>query len=148
MKLASEDEESIRATAREWERSWNAHDMRRLADLFTDDSDFVSVHASHWRGRKEIALQHEIRHQTRFRSSIWHTRVVSVSALASDVALVHVHWERHGDFDFEDRPTPVAHGLFTWILLRQAGRWLIRAAQNTNVLPRLDDSSEPNRKEL
>jgi uncharacterized protein (TIGR02246 family) len=135
MKLSPPVEDPIRAVLGEWERSWNAHDMHALANLFTDDADFVNVYGAHWCGRAEIALRHEERHATRFRASTWRTRAVAVSPLSPDIALVHVDWERCGDLDFDGKRKESMQGIFTWVLLRRAGRWLIRAAQNTNVLP-------------
>lgn len=135
MQLSATDEESIRAMAGEWKRSWNAHDMCALASLFTADADFVSVFASHWRGRDEIAAAHEARHARRFRASRWHNQTVTVAGLSNDVALAHVDWTRRGDHDPEDIPVGAVHGTFTWVLLRQqSGQWRIRAAQNTNAL--------------
>ena len=127
-----EDEAKIRAIAANWQTAWNEHDMQALARLFTEDADFVNVGAKHWKGRKEIEEQHSAR-LGQFLESVFATKEVTVQFLKPDIALVHVEWSLAGDKDPDGTPRKPREGLFTWILVRQADGWLIRAAQNTNL---------------
>ena len=126
------DEASIRAIAAHFEESWNRHDMSSLANSFTEDADFVNVGAKHWKGRKEIAEQHAAR-LGQFIDSSWTTNAVTTQFLKADVALVHIAWSLRGDKDPDGIIRLPREGLFTWLVIKRGGEWLIRAAQNTNA---------------
>jgi len=125
---------AVESLAVQWQDAWNRHDMSAVAALFTEDADFVNVFGARWRGRREIEQAHVERHMTRFAGTLWRNTSVIVQSLAANVALVHVSWSRTGDLDFEGRPKGEMQGIFTWVATLQSGRWLIRAAQNTNVV--------------
>lgn len=128
------DEAAIRALATQWEQSWNQHDMKQLFELVTDDADFVNVGARHWKGRQQIEAEHTAR-LGQFRESTWSTKAVAVQFLQPDIALVHVDWTLQGDKESDGTPRPPRGGVFTWVVVKQSGGWLIRAAQNTNLGP-------------
>jgi len=48
-----------------------------------------------------------------------------VQFLRPDLALVHLAWGME----------PPREGLFTWLMVKEGDKWLIRAAHNTNVAP-------------
>jgi uncharacterized protein (TIGR02246 family) len=125
------EERKIRATVALWEHAWNNHDMKALAALFTDDADFVNVGARHWKGRTAIQAQHASRLE-QFIESVWTTKGVTVQFLKPDLALAHITWGMRGDKDPDGTPRQPRDGLFTWVVVRQRGHWLVRAAQNTN----------------
>lgn len=134
--MTESTDEAARAVAHEWEAAWNAHDMARLASLFTDDADLVTVAATHLRGRAEIETTHAAMHRTQFQASVWTNGDTTVQRLGPEWALVHQAWSIRGDLDPDGTPRAPRHGLFTWLLQRQGdGAWRIRAAQNTNAAP-------------
>ncbi len=132
--MSSTVEESARAIAREWEAAWNAHDMTRLAALFTDDADLVTVAATRLRGRAQIESSHAAMHRTQFQHSVWACHETEVQALGESFALVHQAWSIRGDLDPDGTPRAPRHGLFTWWLQATPQGWRIRAAQNTNAV--------------
>lgn len=123
--MQRQDEDLIRQLIQRWEEAWNSHDMAAIATLVSDDADFVNVWGMRWRGRAQIEREHAERHRTQFKDSVWTTRGVRIQFLKPDVALVHLEWGMQ----------PPRQGLFTWIMLKEQGKWLIRAAHNTNVAP-------------
>jgi uncharacterized protein (TIGR02246 family) len=123
--MQRQGEDLIRQVIRRWEEAWNSHDMAAMATLVSDDADFVNVWGMHWRGRAQIEREHAERHRAQFKDSVWITREVRIQFLRPDVALVHLAWSMK----------PPRDGLFTWIMLKEPGRWRIRAAHNTNVTP-------------
>ena len=125
------DEHSIRALATQFERAWNSHDMNLLGAITTEDVDFVNVAGLHWKGRAEVVREHVERHKVRFKNSVWTTERVSVQMLARDMALVYVDWQTRGDLDFDLKPWPPRTGIFSWLVVKNAGSWKIRAVQNT-----------------
>jgi uncharacterized protein (TIGR02246 family) len=127
----SADEQSIRGLATEFEQAWNSHDMNKLGSITTEDIDFVNVAGLHWKGRSEVVKEHAERHKVRFKNSVWTTERVAVQFLSPDMALVHVDWQTRGDLDFNLKPWPPRTGIFSWLVVKNAGGWLIRAVQNT-----------------
>jgi uncharacterized protein (TIGR02246 family) len=125
------EEREIRAIAVRWQQAWNTHDMKALAALFTADADFVNVGARHWKGRSEIQAQHAARLE-QFIGSVWTTKEITVQFLKPDIAVAHITWGMRGDKDPDGTPRQPREGLFTWVVVRQGGNWLVRAAQNTN----------------
>ena len=126
------DEAPIRAIASQWEKAWNQHDMKALAQLFTDDADFVNVAGRHWKGRAEIEARHQER-LVQFKDSTWTTRRVAVEFLRPEIALVHVDWGLKGDTDPDGTKRQPRDGVFLWVVVKKGAQWQIRAAQNTNV---------------
>jgi uncharacterized protein (TIGR02246 family) len=126
------DEAQIRTIATSWQSAWNAHDMKALFALVTTDADFVNVGGKHWKGCEQIEAEHTLR-LSQFQESTWATKNVTVQFLKPDIALVHVDWSIVGDKDPDGTARKPREGLFTWIVTKHGGHWLIRAAQNTNI---------------
>ncbi|HUG12368.1 MAG TPA: SgcJ/EcaC family oxidoreductase [Opitutaceae bacterium] len=126
------DTEALRAVAREMAESWNAHDMRRFAALFTNDADFMNVAATHWKGREQIEAEHTRLHAGQFRESMLAVDEVAVQFPTRDMALVHVRWNIRGDRNADDTARQPRGGVFSWVVLRTSQGWRIRSAHNTN----------------
>ena len=126
------DIETIRGVATQWEEAWNRHDMSMMAELLTEDTDFVNVLGSHWKGRIEIEHEHATLHQRQFKESVWTTRNVHVQSLQPDLALVHVEWAIRGDRNPDGTMRQPRQGIFTWVMQRHREIWYIRAVHNTD----------------
>jgi uncharacterized protein (TIGR02246 family) len=114
---------------------WNAHDMRKFAELFTEDADFVNVIGLWWHGRSEIQKAHEALHATRMKDSHLAATDTAVRVLGPDVAVIHVRWELTGDTGIDGVTLPARHGILSLVTVRAGGKWLIASAQNTDVVP-------------
>jgi uncharacterized protein (TIGR02246 family) len=68
-----------------------------------------------------------------FKESVWETTDVQVQFLKPDIALVHVRWGMSGDKDPDGTPRQPRRGIFTRVFIKEGGRWLIKASQNTNI---------------
>lgn len=126
------DTEELHAVAREMTESWNAHDMRRFAALFTDDADFVNVAGTHWKGREQIEAEHARLHIGQFRESVLAVDQVAVQFPTRDMALVHVLWNMRGDQNADGSARQPRSGVFSWVAVRTQQGWRIRSAHNTN----------------
>ena len=126
------DTEALRDMAREMAESWNAHDMRRFAALFTDDADFVNVAGTHWKGRTQIEAAHARLHVGQFRESVLAIDQVAVQFPTRDMALVHVMWNMRGDRNADETARQPRSGVFSWLVAWTADGWRIRSAHNTN----------------
>ena len=130
------DDQAIREVVRRWDGAWNAHDMKAMGRLLAENADFVNIAGLHWKGRSQIELEHAERHKTNLKDSVSVTRHVEVQILSPAIALVHIDWGMTGDRDFDGTPRSPREGIFTWVMEKKDGEWLIRAAQNTNTAPR------------
>jgi uncharacterized protein (TIGR02246 family) len=130
----SADTKSIRDIEVRWQEGWNRHDITALADLFTEDADFVTVIGRWCKGKKDFYDYHVRLHQVMFKDSIWKTTDTQIRFLKPDVAIVHVNWGITGDRDADGAPRNVPRdGIFTQVLVKQNGQWRISASQNTNI---------------
>lgn len=122
-------------TAPAFADAWNRHDMDAFAALFDEHADFVNVIGLHWRGREQIRRAHAELHRTRMKDSHLAIQSHSVRMLRPDVALVHATWDLAGDTGIDGRPSPPRHGVLSFVVILEGGRWLIAASQNTDIVP-------------
>jgi uncharacterized protein (TIGR02246 family) len=116
-----------------WQDAWNRHDMKALAALVAEDVDFIAVGGTWLKNRKDFEEHHAKRHEMQFKESIWTTSAVKVKFLKRDIAIVHVNWSLKGDKDPDGTPRQPRRGIFTRVVTKQNGKWLIVASQNTNI---------------
>jgi uncharacterized protein (TIGR02246 family) len=129
----ADDEKAIRDGIAQWEAAWNKHDAKMGSALFADDADFINVNASFWKGRPEIEEAHAKLFATIFKDSTFKAIDTSVRFVTQDVALAHVKWEISGDKNPDGTPRQPRQGIFTQVLVKKDGRWLINAWHNTNI---------------
>ena len=110
--------------------------MAAFAAAFSEDADFVNVVGMHWRGRQEIEAKHTVTHRTIFRNSNLQIVEQSVRFLSPSIALAHVWTQLKGAEHLPGRDVPATRRtLMTCVLVKEADRWLIRAAHNTDIVP-------------
>jgi uncharacterized protein (TIGR02246 family) len=129
----SNDLETVKQIERGWQDAWDRHDMKALAALVAEDVDFITVSGIWLKGRKAFEEHHSRVHAMQFKESVWTTTDVQVKFLKPDVALVHVSWGLRGDKDPDGTPRQPRRGIFTRVLTKQGGKWLIQASHNTDI---------------
>ncbi len=127
------DIEVINQIEKNWQEAWNRHDMKALATLVAEDVDFITVSGTWLKGRKAFEEHHARLHVMQFKESVWATSDVQVKFLKPDVAIVHVSWGMRGDKDPDGTPRQPRRGIFTRVIAKEGGKWLIKASQNTNI---------------
>lgn len=132
-----DDATAVRGLEKAWCEAWNDHDVRALADLLLPDADFVTVSGKWLHGKKEFFEHTKRLHDTQFKDSVHSVSRTEVRFLGSGLAVAHVRWGLKGDTDPDGTPREPRTGIFTQVLRKKAGRWLILASQNTNdrILP-------------
>ena len=140
------DETAIRAVEMGLQEAWNHHDMKAWANLFTEDADFVNVAGWWWKGRGEIEKKHTEIHAYIFRDSTLTIGEVQTKFLTPEIAIVHVLWSLAGNRNPDGSDGQPRKGIFTQVLQRQNGKWLIAAAQNTDSRPEVPPAMGPPRK--
>ncbi len=133
------DSKAIRQLATDWESAWNRRDAAALAAILAEDVDFLSVLGPNgWgKGRKAFQEAHASMLQTYFAESTWTAREIYVRYLRADIAIAHVLWSTTGDKVRHVKHGAPRQGIFTWVVEKQNGRWLVVASQNTESMPYL-----------
>jgi uncharacterized protein (TIGR02246 family) len=133
------DEAAIKQVAMAWQEGWNKHDAAGLAALLVEDVDFVTVVGPEgWlKGRKKFQDYTAEIHKRYFKDSVWTTKETRVRFLRPDVAVAHVLWSHLGaNVPLPGRRPDVPQpGIFTWVLEKRDGKWLVVASQNTESPP-------------
>ena len=128
------DEAAVRAVAMRQSATWNQHDAKAYASLFTEDCDVVNVVGWRWKGRAELEGKLTAAFAYTFRESELAVTRVDVRFLAPDVALAHAIWSMTGARTPAGIPEP-HEGIQTLVLSKHDGQWLIAGFQNTHSIP-------------
>jgi uncharacterized protein (TIGR02246 family) len=131
------DRTAIETLGKTWQDTWNRHDMDALSLLLTEDVDFVSVLGPKgWlKGRQQWLAVRAKMHKTYFTESVWTTREAHIKFLRPDLAIAHVLWSTTGDKVRHVKHGEPREGIFTWVVEKRSGTWLIVASQNTETMP-------------
>ena len=129
------DEAAVRDVPRAFAAAWAKHDGQQLARIMSEDVDFVDVAGDWLRGRPDFALYHSRLLSVRFRDSTLTPLETSVRFLRPDMAVLHWSWRIEGDRNFDLSPRKPRFGVFTMIVEKKGGEWLVTLAQNTNRIP-------------
>ncbi len=129
------DEAAVRNIPQAFAAAWAKHDGQQLARIMSENVDFVDVAGDWLRGRGDFALYHSRLLSVRFRDSTLTPLEISVRFLRPDLAVLHWSWRIEGDRNFDLTPRKPRFGLFTMIVAKTRGEWLVTVAQNTNRIP-------------
>jgi uncharacterized protein (TIGR02246 family) len=131
------DEAAITQVGKAWQDAWNSRDSHALASLLAEDADFVTVLGPNgWlKGRARFETVHAGMFPRLFSKSVWTTKETQVRFLRPDMAIAHVLWATTGDEVRHVKHGSPREGIFTWVLEKRNGQWLIVASQNTEVMP-------------
>jgi len=128
------DEATVRAVPQAFVAAWAKHDGHELAKIMSQNVDFVNVGGDWLHGRTDFELYHTRLLSGPFKQSTLKVLDTAVSFLRPDLAVLHWSWIIQGD-GMED---PTTHeprrGIFTMIVERQGGVWLVAVAQNTDQM--------------
>jgi uncharacterized protein (TIGR02246 family) len=129
------DEEAVDKVPQAFAAAWGKHNGHQLALTMASDVDFVNVGGDWIHGRADFELYHTRLLAGRFKESILTPVDSSVRFLRPDLALLHWSWRLEGDRNEDLTPRKPRMGIFTMVVERQSGDWLIVAAQNSNFIP-------------
>jgi len=130
----NQGEDAVRHVTLQQAVTWNAHDARAYAALFTEDCDVVNVVGWWWKGRAELERKLAAAFSYVFKDSKLTIEDVQVRFVAPDIALAHARWSMVGAHTPPGMPEPRA-GIQTLVLTRHGGAWLITGFQNTASVP-------------
>ncbi len=126
----AKDEQAIQKIIDDYAVTWNNHDMKASAALFSDDADCVVISGKHMKGRDEIFSYHDELHRGPFKDRRLSAQLKDLRFIRPDVAIGHIAFEgKPSATDVEKRGATSA--LATVVLERERGRWSIAAFHNT-----------------
>ena len=128
------DEAAVRDVPRAFAAAWATHDGHELAKIMSEDVDFVNVGGDWLHGRADFELYHTRLLSGRFKQSMLTPLQTSARFLRADLAAVHWSWSVQGDRNEDGTMRKPRFGIFTMIVEKRSGVWLVVEAQNTNQI--------------
>jgi uncharacterized protein (TIGR02246 family) len=126
------DEAAVHNVPQAFAAAWAKHDGHQLAKIMSEDVDFVNVNAEWLHGRTDFELIHTRLLSGRFKQSTVTPLEIKVRFLRPDLAVLHWNWKIVGDQNQDLTARKPRFGLFTMIVEKRGGEWLVVVAQNTN----------------
>jgi uncharacterized protein (TIGR02246 family) len=136
------DAADIRAVQARQAETWNRHDAKAYAALFTEDADVVNIVGWRWKGRAQLEARMTAAFAYVFRESTLTVTDVETRFLAPEIAIAHVRWTMTGARMPPGMPEP-RQGIQTLTMVKKAGQWRIAAFQNTVSTPEAPFPVEP-----
>jgi len=131
---ASENKE-IRTVVAGYADAWNRHDVAALANLLTDDADWINIVGMHWRGRAAVLKGHDVYHRTFFRNTPLDFTDIDLRPVTQD-AVIAVVTIKVGDFTPPDgQPRIGTQDRLSLVIAKGPGGWRIVHGHNTVIEP-------------
>lgn len=122
--------------AEQWVQAWNNRDAVALANLFTEDAEFVNVVGLWWHNRHDIWKAHDYGLKVIFNESHLELRKVTVKFVLPEVAIVHVRMKLTGQTAHASVQKPADRkNIFSFVLKKEEKGWVTLSAHNTDVVP-------------
>lgn len=125
------------SVARRFVEAWNRADADALAEVFSEDADFVNVVGFWWHGRRQIRHNHAIGFRDMFGDSTMSLERVRTRPLDGTHSVVQARWNMQGQRSPDGIIDPgPRRGVFTFVCLRRPdGTWLAVTGHNTDIVP-------------
>jgi uncharacterized protein (TIGR02246 family) len=130
------DKTEVVAVMRSLEDAWAKRDMTAFRSLLTEDCDWVNIVGMHWHGRDEVTEMHHVLLEGRYKGVNLHSLSLDETEIAPGVVLV-IQKSQLDDFVTPDgHAVKALQTMGLTVLVKQDGRWLIRASENSSIDPR------------
>jgi uncharacterized protein (TIGR02246 family) len=128
------DETAVHNIPQAFAAAWAKHDGHQLAKIMSEDVDFINVGGDWLHGRADFELYHTRLLSGRFKESTLTPLETAVRFLRPELAVLHWSWTVQGDRNEDGSLRKPRFGIFTMIVEKRGGEWLIVEAQNTNQM--------------
>ncbi len=123
------DHQPLNQLVRDFQESWNRHDLELFARLFHADATFVNRFATYWRGRDSIVEGHRQIHATVYSDSSLAIEDPDVDDIGDDAAILHF-WTRLTAGAAHPAGPHDVDCLLMAVATRRDGGWAFQAVQN------------------
>ena len=117
------DSSAIRQVIDEFVAAFNRHDAHGWAMPFAEDGDFTNVSGLTKHGRSQLEERFKELFNGPLRNSHRTATVRHIRFAKPDVAFADAEWALEGSLAADGSVNPVRKGIFTWVLIKQQGRW-------------------------
>jgi uncharacterized protein (TIGR02246 family) len=114
-------EAAIKRVLDTYTEAWNRYDSHALATLFTEDCDYVIVSGGNTHGREALETTFARNFNSNLKNSTRTDSIRRLRFLTQDIASLDDYWV----LNVPGTDQPRREGYYTWILVRQSGRWLV-----------------------
>lgn len=128
------DDRAIRSLEQQFEDAWNRNDVNGMAAVFTNDADYINAAGKSAQGRPQIGRLFEQEMATQWRGTTFASTCGEIRYLSADVAEVDCRWVISG-IQGQRGLTSSLQGLYTVVVKRSGGVWLVTAARAMVPLP-------------
>lgn len=121
--------------------AWGKHDMKTWTSYMTDDVQWVNIVGMWWHGKDEVFRAHDAYHRTIFKDrSFPPPDSVVLRHVGPDTIVANIEGMTGAFTGPSGTPHPAARNILTEVFVKQNGRWLLTAGQNTVV----DEAAQKN----
>ncbi len=132
--LDKTDQKAINQIIDNFATAWNYHGGQGFADYYAEDADFVNIFGMTFVGKQEIEKRHIKILETIFKGSTFEATDVKLREVKPDVVIAHLHWKvTNIQKPVKDTLNETMKGIFTFVFLKNQGKWEIAASQNTTI---------------
>jgi uncharacterized protein (TIGR02246 family) len=129
------DERAVHELPAAFAAAFNKHDGHQLAQMMSEEVDFVTVGAWWIHGKADFEKYHTRLLDGRFHGIRMEVLQVAVRFLRPDIAIVHWSWTATGDKNPDGTARERRYGLMTMIAEKRSGRWRVVTSQNDGSFP-------------
>jgi len=129
------DEAAVHGVPQAFVAAWANHSGQQLAQIMSEDVDFVNVGGDWLHGRHDFEVYHTRLLSGRFGKSTLAPVDTAVRFIRPDLAVLHWSWVVVGDGHEDPQTHKPRRGIFTMLVEKRNGVWLVTVAQNTNQMP-------------
>jgi uncharacterized protein (TIGR02246 family) len=117
------DSTAIHKTIDDLLAAFNRHDAKGWAAPFLEDGDFTNVTGLTRHGRKEVEERFAGLFAGNLKDAHRTCAVRHIRFITPEIAAVDAEWELVGSKTSDGAENPVRKGLFTWVMVKQGGKW-------------------------
>jgi uncharacterized protein (TIGR02246 family) len=129
------NDETIRKVYAEFVTAWNAHDAKKMANMYAIDGDLMEPDGMTAKHRDEVEKHFAEEHAGPFKNTELKLTIDSVWFAGADVALVDGTYMVMGAVDPNGQPLPPRKGLLTSVLIKEDGTWHVAASRSMIPIP-------------
>jgi uncharacterized protein (TIGR02246 family) len=130
--LSAKDKQEIDASMDAMGTDLYRLDFAAFGSLLTEDCDWINIVGMHWSGKAQVVKGHTAVFSTRYKGVLMQQLERSITLIAPGTALVINKQSMGPDKSAEGKPIDNV-SLMTVVMVKQDGRWLIRAGENVTI---------------
>lgn len=117
-----------------FKEAWNQYDAGAIADLFSEEPDFVNVTGKWWDNKDAIQKAHDFGFRLIFPNSHLDVLNVKKKMLSSEFAIVHARIRVIGQSENQVKKAGRRETMFLFVMKKYGDYWLCESAQNTDII--------------